>query len=181
MPMDGLGGALASQAIQVFRDRAHHLAAVRAAAQAVRAEISMNSALAQIVIRTGAVPAAPLWPSPSRSRFDRLIEVLVTELPRREVTSLLGFDALYPEFERIVRECTSRRATPAEIGWLLNQWWQAANLCQMLLDVRGGRFWDRLLHRHLVVDFEKMQKAADSQLTEFSKAMGESANHLHRG
>jgi hypothetical protein len=31
------------------------------------------------------------------------------------------------------------------------------------------------------VDFEKMQKAADSQLTEFSKAMGESANHLHRG
>jgi hypothetical protein len=158
--LGGFGGALLSQVVQIARDGAHERHALRAAARLVRTEVSSNKSLAQIVLLTRMVPGRPRWPEPSNERLGRVLDVLVSELPRAEIADLLGMNALHDELCRVIADARVAPATDHDMRWLRDEWWPVADSCQAMLDFRAGRFWEPLLHPQSWITYQqsRMQK-----------------------
>lgn len=150
-------GALAAGLVQAVRDGQVNRRQLRGVARVVRLEVTTNQAFVATVLGFGFVPegATPL----ATERLARGLESLAIELPRDEIAFLLSFETMTREAERrlaFARELG--RLSPEHLRWLAETWAPAADFCQVMLDLRGMRAWDRLLSPRMWIAYERRRR-----------------------
>ena len=179
-----VAGSIATMVLQVIRDGQVNRRDVRSAACVIRSEIVRNQSTVQTVLAFGMAPPGP----DVQIRIGRLedgLDRLAIDLPRDDIALLLSFLQMSESAgERLeaakVREGHSM--TERELDWFANTWMPAADFCEVLLDLRGLRFWDALLHFRGWLAFRKRRSEVlregfpAPQLDEFLAKMGHSSS-----
>ena len=123
----------------------------------------MNMGMVQTAVDLGAIRKET--PITFRSdRFERHIDVLVGELSRDETATLLTFfDAMHSSAASIMKVIQEGKANAKDVAWLKDTWLPTADLCQVMMDFRGDRWWERVIRHDDWTEFEKQLKAFDKK------------------
>lgn len=137
--LGGVGGAVVSFVLQVWREGEAARSRAVAAARVVRLEIIRNESIYEVFVKSEGPFAEHLRSGFRRDAFDRLALDLVPILSNQDLLELTQFYSLH---EQAAKDLEDPRRTSAPDRALL-LWQEAAEVARIGLELATGRWWTR--------------------------------------